>query len=136
MTSATNEAPKGWLVMVYLAGDNNLTEEMVLALQLLLEKGADVNAANNDGLTPLHIVVQKYQRFRERLELRDRKTSRTLERYEEIVKLLLENGVDVNAQDKEGRTPLDYTTSDELKALLREHGGLSGEELKNQEAGE
>lgn len=37
---AYEDAPKNpWLVMVYLAGDNNLTEEMVLALQDLLAEG-------------------------------------------------------------------------------------------------
>jgi hypothetical protein len=35
----TTEAPGGWLVMIYLAGDNNLTEEMVLALQELRAEG-------------------------------------------------------------------------------------------------
>ena len=35
--ATTSNAP--WLVMVYLAGDNNLTEEMVLALQDLAAEG-------------------------------------------------------------------------------------------------
>ena len=28
-----------WLVMLYLAGDNNLAEDMVLSLQQLIEEG-------------------------------------------------------------------------------------------------
>ncbi len=35
MPSITSSETPGWLVMLYLAGDNNLTEEMVMALQAL-----------------------------------------------------------------------------------------------------
>jgi len=38
--SAKESASRPWLVMVYLAGDNNLTEDMVLALQDLQAAGA------------------------------------------------------------------------------------------------
>ena len=39
-TDATNKKDKdGWLVMLYLAGDNNLAEDMVLSLQELIAEG-------------------------------------------------------------------------------------------------
>ena len=91
-------------------------------------KGGDV------GLTPLHFA--------------------TFNGHKEIAELLIAKGADVNANDIDGGTPLDYAngvvanllrkhgdkTSEELKALiyangvvanlLRKHGGKTSEELK------
>ena len=49
------------------------------------------------------------------------------------VKQHLAAGTDVNAKDKNGRTPLLYaalTGHKEIADLLRKHGGKTGEELK------
>src|SRR5688572_19099065 len=40
MQTETTGATAPWLIMLYMAGDNNLTEEMVLALQDLVAEGA------------------------------------------------------------------------------------------------
>ena len=66
-----------------------------------------------------------------------------LEGHKEITKLLLATGVDLNAKDNGGATPLDYAnaikknnsseveaTIKEIANLLRKHGGKTGEELK------
>jgi len=49
----------------------------------------------------------------------------------EIVELLIAEGVDVNMKDDLGFTPLDYAERHpETADLLREHGGKTAEELK------
>ena len=55
-------------------------------VQAELDKGADVNKKDNDGMTPLNYAAV----FGEK----------------EIVELLLANGADVNVKDKDGVTPL------------------------------
>ena len=57
------------------------------AVKESLEKGAEVNARNNDGWTPLMLAAGK---------------SST----PEIVTLLLDKGAEVEARDKDGSTPL------------------------------
>jgi Clostripain family len=52
----------GWLVMLYLAGDNNLTEEMVLALQNLLpheSRSSDLIVAQLDP-SGVGLSTQRY----------------------------------------------------------------------------
>jgi ankyrin repeat protein len=98
--------------------------------------GADVNAKKEDGQTPLHSAVVAA------LDSGDNK----------VIELLIENGADVNAKIVSGRhqgmTPLDAanvvakfsplpTTVKNLSnitALLRKHGGKTGEELKAERA--
>lgn len=60
--------------------------------ELLIDAGADVNAKNLYGTTPLHNVAESY--------IEDL-TKRILE-------LLLSNGADINARDKLKRTPLHF----------------------------
>ena len=76
--------------------------------ELLIEKGADVNAKDKYERTPLHGVTTK-----------------------EIAELLIAKGADANAAMKNGRTALDMTKRHpEIAELLRKHGAKTGEELK------
>lgn len=66
--------------------------EPVLAL---LAKGADVGAADPEGLTALHHAARSDYNV-------------------EIAQILLEHGADVNARDASGRTPLDHARAAKL----------------------
>ncbi len=73
--------------------------------KLLIDAGADVNAKDYFGETPLYHC-------------------RTLG-LPDVVKLLLEAGADVNVVNKEGKTPLDVAEAEGHKrvaTLLRKYG--------------
>ena len=60
--------------------------DVIAALKLCLDHGADINAFDNTGATALLAAVQ---------------------RGDSIVKFLVEHGADLDLRDKQGRTPLD-----------------------------
>jgi hypothetical protein len=74
-------------------------------VKLLLERGADPNAKNKDGKTPLHVAAIRGS--------------------VDVARLLLQYGVDPNVQDERGRTPLHVAAIrgrvDVVRFLL-EHG--------------
>ena len=65
-------------------------EHYVKMVELLIANGADVNAKNDSGITPLHLAA-----------------------YEQNVQLLIDNGAMVNVRSDLGETPLYLMASEE-----------------------
>ena len=83
------------------------------AVKQHLADGADVNAKNKVGQTPLHEAAASG--------------------HKEIAELLIAKGANMNTKNAEGKTPLDSAIQlkrTEIADLLRKHGGKTGEELK------
>lgn len=78
-------------------------------VQLLISRGADVNARNNFNYTALHKAVSNYM-----------KPDNKEKECDKILKMLFDKGADINAQDGNGTTPLMYTVQKmtPLKALI------------------
>ena len=77
---------------------------------LLLKLGADVDALDNDRITPLLCALKVSNCDALGCGLSD------------VVRLLLQSGADVDAQDNDGMTPLFYVVHSSTAQLLLEHG--------------
>ena len=87
---------------VFAAGDYRYRDEdgaRVECVRLLAKAGADVNARDNDGNTPLHETFLT-----------------------DVEEELLTLGADVNARNNDGETPIFTTVDDKAIPLFIEHG--------------
>ena len=105
------------------------------AIRLLIEKGVDLNIPSQTGVTTLLIATGFRPEFVQMLlehganpspapilvgtKLTPLLLALQYER-DAISKLLLQYGADVHVQDSEGKGPLDYAKTDELKELIRQ----------------
>ena len=126
--------------------------------ELLISKGAEVNAKSNKGNTPLHNAAlgggnqnAAHGGQKEIAELLIAKGADVNAKDDggmaplhsaaqvwikvntEVIELLIAEGADVNAKDDDGTTPLDWAIRrkhSETADLLRKHGGKTKKELK------
>lgn len=111
-------------------------------VDVLLKSRADVNVKNKEGLTPVwtavlnnnFLAVKILETNGADLTVLDERTQTTLlhaaawKLNKEIIEFLIERGLDVNARDDQGKTPLWYTEeykeiAEEVVAVLKKHGG-------------
>jgi ankyrin repeat protein len=74
-------------------------------IRLLVESGADVNARQHGGYTPMHSAANRGD-F-------------------EILDLLLERGADPGAAAEDGRRPIDFAREERVKEYLRARGATA-----------
>ena len=109
---------------LYIAIINNY----IKTSKLLIENGADVNAKDAKGHTPLHFaknleIVKLLIKNGADVNARKGVSPPLYDTYNiEIAKLLIENGADVNAKSPWGYTPLSNARTVEMAKLLIENG--------------
>ncbi len=79
---------------------NKTQDQVIASIQLFLNAGVDVNAADNQGDTALHGAAQKG--------------------WDQVVQFLVDHGAKMDVKDKKGRTPLDAAMG------LMGNGGFDG----------
>ncbi len=101
-------------------------------VRLAINFGADVEAKDNGGQTPLHWAARRnhIEIAKLLIELGADVNAKKFDGWTplhwaswnshiEIVKFLIEKGADVEAKDNRGITPLHLAYSDEMKVLLK-----------------
>jgi ankyrin repeat protein len=102
---------------LHVAASPNVQRDHVEIMQLLLDKGADPNARDKNGSTPLH-----HSSWWKRA-VGYPATQGTVEG----TRLLIMHGADVNAEDNEGRTPMQVALEngrDDMATCLSENGAM------------
>jgi ankyrin repeat protein len=114
------------LMFVAGAARGKPVPDTIDAITLCVDRGADVNAVNDNGQTALHLAV---------------------EQSDDVIKLLVARGARLDMKDRQGRTPLDVAlgeapggrgaprtraaaSREATVALLRELSGVDSEHLR------
>ena len=78
-------------------------------VKILINSGAEVDAKDNNGLTPLHVAAKEREIFHGgQVQLL------------EIFKVLINSGAQFNIKNNDGKTPLDLATDQKVKKYLLE----------------
>ena len=104
--------------------------------------GADVNAKDYAGFSPLHHAATQQIAIAELLISKGADVNAKNDSgstplhwavnhdFKELTELLIQKGANVSPKNKDGDTPLDWSTDKNTTDLLRKHGGKTAEELK------
>lgn len=79
-------------------------------LAFLLDNKAQINTTNTSGQTPLHYACQHQAHFF-------------------IVEMLMNNGANLDASDKQGMRPIDYENRADVKSFLMKHNAIKRGEI-------
>lgn len=103
----------------FTALHNAMPEEEFEIIEYLIEKGADVEIQNEDGVTPLHLAAFTKTALillehGADINQKDNRGNTPLhaaviagEEHREMIKFLIDNGADASIINHEGKTPLD-----------------------------
>jgi uncharacterized protein len=105
MAAAGLGAPRGGDEEVTEAGDRNNPVDVI---KILVDKGADVNAANELGMTPAHYAVQRGS--------------------EAIIEYLASRGAKFDLKNKQGRTPADLARGRTAALITKLTGGATAQQ--------
>tara|TARA_B100001094_G_C18180758_1_gene800740 strand:+ start:180 stop:659 length:480 start_codon:yes stop_codon:yes gene_type:complete len=87
--------------------NNSINRFTPKLIQLIINKGGNVNTMNNDGNTIIHTIIE------EAMLLKNNNNKR--KKYEkDIIKQLIINNLDLHTKNLEGITPIDYIKKLEL----------------------
>jgi ankyrin repeat protein len=84
--------------------------------KLLVDRGAKVNIANTIGQTPLMLAASLPDEVNN-----NPKQSQTIQKIRsDLIQLLIDNGADINAKDKNGKTAFDLTNDPIIRQKLKQ----------------